>query len=119
MEIINCHKQEPFKTKDGSEIRKVLEPSNSSVKNQSLAEATIPPGESTDKHSHPKSEEIYYILSGNGTMQIEDETHDVEPHDGIAILPGKRHKLTNTGKTPLVLLCSCSPPYSHEDTVIM
>ena len=32
---------------------------------------------------------------------------------------GVAHKLWNTGEEPLVLLCCCSPPYSHDDTVLL
>ena len=38
--------------------------------------------------------------------------------DAIAILPGKKHKIWNTGDEPLRLLCCCAPCYEHEDTVI-
>lgn len=118
MEIVKSHSISPFTTKDGSQIRKILEPSNSSITNQSLAEATVLPGLSTLEHYHTTSEEIYYILKGSGIMQIEQETQSVTPFDGISVLPGKKHKITNTGKEPLVFLCCCSPPYKHDDTKI-
>jgi len=118
MEIINCHQTDPFTTKHGSQIRKILEPSNSSIKNQSVAEATLPPGKTTEEHYHPGSEEIYYILSGTGEIKVDNESAAVKPYDGIAILPGKRHQITNTGTTPLVFLCCCAPAYTHEDTII-
>ena len=38
--------------------------------------------------------------------------------DAVAILPGQRHKLWNTGSEVLRLLCCCAPAYEHEDTVI-
>ena len=38
--------------------------------------------------------------------------------DCAVIPPGAEHKLWNTGAEPLVLLCCCAPPYSHEDTVL-
>jgi mannose-6-phosphate isomerase-like protein (cupin superfamily) len=41
-----------------------------------------------------------------------------EPGDAIAIPPGKKHKLWNTGTETLRLLCCCAPAYEHEDTVI-
>ena len=43
---------EPFVTKDGSEIRELAgTPTGNSV-NQSLAEATVPPGADTEEHFH-------------------------------------------------------------------
>ena len=42
----------------------------------------------------------------------------LKPGDAIAIPPGKRHKIWNTGRETLKLLCCCAPPYEHNDTVI-
>jgi mannose-6-phosphate isomerase-like protein (cupin superfamily) len=71
MEIRKREEQEPFTTKDGSTIRSLLDLSNAPVKAQSLAEATLPPGASTERHYHKISEEFYYVLSGSGLMEIE------------------------------------------------
>jgi mannose-6-phosphate isomerase-like protein (cupin superfamily) len=119
VDIINHDQVNPFITKDSSEIREILAPANSPIQNQSLAEARLAPGMSTDEHFHPKSEEIYYILEGRGRMKIEAEVREVGPGDGIAILPEKRHKVWNIGQSDLVFLCCCSPAYSHYDTVIV
>jgi mannose-6-phosphate isomerase-like protein (cupin superfamily) len=105
-------------TKDGSEIRELLAYRNSGIRNQSLAEARLPQGAATDEHYHAKTEEIYYITAGTGRMRIETEYQDVKPGDAIAIPPGKRHKLWNTGDSDLRLLCCCAPAYEHSDTII-
>jgi mannose-6-phosphate isomerase-like protein (cupin superfamily) len=114
MEIVNRDKVKPFITKDSSEVREIL-----ALKNQSLAEARVALGEATLEHYHRSSEEIYYILEGKGRIKIEDEIEKVEQGDGIAIPPGKRHRIWSTGEGELVFLCCCSPPYSDEDTVMV
>ncbi|HEX3801168.1 MAG TPA: cupin domain-containing protein [Verrucomicrobiae bacterium] len=118
MDVKNISEAPPFITKDGSEIRELLAYRNSAVRNQSLAEARIPIGGSTQEHYHPRAEEIYFITAGTGRMRIEDETREVKTGDAIAILPGKKHKLWNTGSEVLKLLCCCSPGYEHSDTII-
>lgn len=118
MDIKNLAEVPPFTTKDGSEIRELLAHRNSAIRNQSLAEARLPVGASTQEHYHPKTEEIYYITHGTGRMKIESELRDVKPGDAIAIPPGKKHKLWNTGTEVLRLLCCCAPAYEHEDTII-
>ena len=118
MDLKNLDAVPAFTTKDGSEIRELLAHRNSLIRNQSLAEARLPVGGSTLEHFHLKTEEIYYITAGAGRMRIEDETRDVRPGDAIAIPPGKRHKIWNTGRETLKLLCCCAPPYEHNDTVI-
>jgi mannose-6-phosphate isomerase-like protein (cupin superfamily) len=118
MDIKNLNEAPSFITKDGSEIRELLAHRNSVIRNQSLAEARVPVGASTQEHYHAKTEEIYYITYGAGRIRIAGETRDVKPGDAIAIPPGSKHKLWNTGAEPLRLLCCCAPAYEHEDTVI-
>jgi mannose-6-phosphate isomerase-like protein (cupin superfamily) len=118
MDVVNLSAAPPFTTKDGSEIRELLAHRNSSIRNQSLAEARLPVGGATQDHFHPKAEEIYYITHGTGRMRIEGELREVGPGDAVAIPPGLKHKLWNTGAEPLRLLCCCAPGYEHDDTVI-
>jgi mannose-6-phosphate isomerase-like protein (cupin superfamily) len=118
MDIKNLADVPAFITKDGSEIRELLAHRNSDIRNQSLAEARLPVGASTQEHYHPKAEEIYYITHGVGRMRIEEQLCDVKPGDAIAISPGKKHKLWNIGTETLRLLCCCAPGYEHDDTVI-
>jgi mannose-6-phosphate isomerase-like protein (cupin superfamily) len=118
MDIKNLSDMQPFITKDGSEIRELLAYRNSVIRNQSLAEARIPVGGSTQEHYHPKTEEIYFITAGKGKMRIENETREVKVGDAIAIPPGQKHKIWNLGNETLTLLCCCAPAYEHSDTII-
>lgn len=118
MDIKNLSEAPPFTTKDGSEIRELLAHRNSAIRNQSLAEARLPGGGATQEHYHVRTEEIYYITQGAGRIRIDGETREVKPGDAIAILPGQKHKLWNTGTETLRLLCCCAPAYEHDDTVI-
>ena len=118
MDIHNLSKVPAFITKDGSEIRELLAYRNSVIRNQSLAEARLPVGAATQEHYHPKTEEIYYITHGTGRMRIESELRDVNEGDAIAIPPGLKHKLWNTGTETLRLLCCCAPAYENDDTII-
>jgi mannose-6-phosphate isomerase-like protein (cupin superfamily) len=118
MEKPNLEQLESFITADGSSIRELAGPSWTPARNQSLAEATVQPGGETAEHYHPRAEEIYYFVSGEGTMRLGDEQAPVRAGDCVVIAPGTRHKLFNAGTEPLVLLCCCAPAYSHDDTVM-
>jgi mannose-6-phosphate isomerase-like protein (cupin superfamily) len=118
MQIVNISRTRPFITKDNSEIREILSPGNSSLENQSLAEARVSPGKATIQHYHIKTEEIYYILQGRAEIIVEGEIKEVVEGDGIVILPGQKHKIWNTGDEDLVFLCCCSPSYGDKDTVL-
>lgn len=114
MEIRNRETQTPFTTKDGSTIRSLLDLSNAPVKQQSLAEATLPAGAATDRHYHKLSEEFYYLLAGRGLMEIDGGEREVGPGDAILIPAGAWHQIRAI--EPLRFLCCCAPPYAHEDT---
>jgi mannose-6-phosphate isomerase-like protein (cupin superfamily) len=119
MRIERLGRLEPFTTKDGSEIRELAGmPTGNSV-NQSLAEATVPPGAETHEHYHGVSEEIYFFTGGSGVMKLGDEEAEVSAGDTVVIPPGTPHGLRNTGAEPLKLLCCCAPAYSHEDTFLI
>jgi len=118
MEIVRRDSVPAFVAPDKAIIRELAASRNSSAKKQSLAEATIAVGDSVTEHYHKVTEEFYYILSGTGLMKINDEEEQVHPGDTVIILPGMRHKITNNGTVPLVLLACCSPEWTAEDQVL-
>ncbi len=118
MEVVRAEEREAYLTRDGSSVREIAGPAPGNAVKQSLAEATVPPGGETIEHLHRASEEIYRFASGSGRMRLGDGETEVSAGDVVVIPPGTRHKLWNTGAETLVVLCSCAPPYSHEDTVL-
>jgi mannose-6-phosphate isomerase-like protein (cupin superfamily) len=116
MEIRARDRAEAFTTKDGSTIRELLGPVTAPVANQSLAEATLEPGQETERHYHAASEEFYYVVEGQGEMEMDGERAAVGPGDAILIPPGARHQIRCEGSGRLRFLCCCAPPYTHEDT---
>jgi mannose-6-phosphate isomerase-like protein (cupin superfamily) len=118
MDVVNQQDAPPFVTADGSTIRELLAHRNSAIRKQSLAEARLAPGAATTPHHHAVTEEIYYILSGTADMTLGHETRPVGPGDAIAIPPGCRHTIRNTGSAELVFLCTCAPGYEHADTFL-
>ncbi|MEI8341401.1 MAG: cupin domain-containing protein [Verrucomicrobiota bacterium] len=114
MIVQNIEAQSPFTTKDGSSIRSILDSTNAPVQNQSLAEARVPASGSTQRHYHKLSEEFYFILEGEGELEIDGEIRRVGPGDCALIPPRAWH--TIRAQTALRFLCCCAPAYSHEDT---
>jgi mannose-6-phosphate isomerase-like protein (cupin superfamily) len=110
VEIRAYDRAEPFTTKDGSTIRELMRAAN-----QSLAEATLEPGQQTERHYHAASEELYYIVEGEAEMEIDNEHARVGPGDAILIPPGAWHQIT-AGGGEVRFLCCCAPGYQHADT---
>jgi mannose-6-phosphate isomerase-like protein (cupin superfamily) len=111
MDVQSVERVEPFVTKDGSTIRELH---HTDV--QSLAEATLEPGQATERHYHGVSEEIYFVLKGQGEMELDGETRFLRPGDAVLIPARAWHTLENNGTSELRILCCCAPPYSHDDT---
>jgi mannose-6-phosphate isomerase-like protein (cupin superfamily) len=116
MIVQQLENQSPFTTKDGSTIRSILDRTNAPVEKQSLAEASMTPGQSTDRHYHKLCEEFYFLLEGTAQMEIDGETCVVGPGDAILIPAGARHQIT--AQTKLRFLCCCAPPYDHADVYL-
>ncbi len=113
MKVSSLDAAEPFTTKDGSTIRELHH-----TEAQSLAEATLEPGEATERHYHRATEEIYFVLKGSGAMEVDGDTRRVRPGDAVLIPAGAWHTLENDGSSELRILCCCAPPYSHADTYL-
>jgi mannose-6-phosphate isomerase-like protein (cupin superfamily) len=109
MELSSLANAAPFTTKDGSTIRELHH-----TRAQSLAEASLPAGGRTERHRHARSEEIYFVLEGEGELEIDGERRRVSPGDAALIPPGARHQIAALSE--LRFLCACAPPYSHDDT---
>ncbi len=111
---------EPYVTRDGSTIREWAGPGYAAAASGlSLAEATVAPGGVTIEHLHRRSEELYLVTAGSGLLRVGEEERRVEAGDCVAIPPGTPHRLRNDGEVDMVVVCACSPPYSHEDTVLL
>ncbi len=106
-------------TKDGSEIRELMHPALHGNRNQSLAEATVPAGTRTLLHRHAITEELYHFTAGNGRMTLGPDQFEVAAGDTVCIPPGTPHCVEASATSPLILLCCCSPAYSHADTEIL
>ena len=65
--------------------------------------AQVAPGAQLLPHHH-EPEETYYIVSGQGEMEIEDESTAVGPGCAIYIPANARHAVRCTGSEPLVFV---------------
>ena len=57
-----------------------------------VSEFEVAGGGEVDPHQHP-THEFYYVTSGRGLMQIEDEEHEIVQGDLVHIPPNAVHSL--------------------------
>ncbi len=103
---------------DGTQLRELLHPDKQPIElRYSLAHATVPIGQTSIPHSL-KTSEVYYILSGCGEMNIDEEIQLVEPGDAIYIPPNARQFIYNCGTEPLVFICIVDPAWRKDDETV-
>lgn len=110
---------EEFIAGDNCALREILHPDKANLQlRYSLAHAVVKPGETTWKHQL-KTSEVYYILSGEGLMHINDETAPVQPGSTVYIPPMAAQCITNAGNNDLVFICIVDPAWREEDEVVL
>ncbi|MEO6613411.1 MAG: cupin domain-containing protein [Chitinophagaceae bacterium] len=78
----------------------------------SLAKARVNTGLRTELHILKDTDEMYYILSGTGEMEVGGELVGlVEPGDLVFIPRNISQRIKNTGDNDLLFLCICSPRF--------
>ena len=61
-----------------------------------MAVATIQPGGTIARHTHPYGHEISYVVAGGLTLEIDgQDPRTLKPGDGFYVQPGTPHSLKN------------------------
>jgi mannose-6-phosphate isomerase-like protein (cupin superfamily) len=91
----------------------IIEVSNSeNDPDVSIARARVEPGVTTAWHSLKEITERYYILEGEGLVEVGDlAPQKVTQGTSVLIPPDVRQRITNTGTTDLIFLAICSPRF--------
>ena len=74
----------------------------------------LEPGKGHERHTHPDSDEILFVIRGEGEQEVADETRDIEAGDMVFVPEGVEHGTVNTGWEPLLLLAVYAPPGPEE-----
>lgn len=104
---------------DWGQLSVVLGPQVNGAKTFSAAVVSVPPGQGHARHNHPGSEEIIYILEGQGEQMVEDETgqphtEQVRPGCCVFIPESRFHSTLNTGKGEMKIFVVYSPAGPEE-----
>jgi mannose-6-phosphate isomerase-like protein (cupin superfamily) len=78
------------------------------LKDQAVKEVSwlrLMPGDSIGYHPHVSNEDVYVIVSGEGSFKDKDgKDKPVKAGDITIVRKGESHGIANTGKEPLVIL---------------
>lgn len=107
---------EPLITPSGEIISELIGRGSGGQPNHSLARIVIPPGKSSVPHFHKVSQETYFILEGNGLIQVDGKEFSLTPGQACFIEPEEIHQIKNQGEEDLVFLAVCVPAWVPEDS---
>jgi mannose-6-phosphate isomerase-like protein (cupin superfamily) len=82
----------------------------------SVIQERMPPGTNEQLHYHERSQQVFYILSGTATFEVEGEMKTVEANQSIHIPPNTKHYILNNSDADLHFLV-ISEPKAHGDRV--
>jgi len=104
---------------EGTKIKQYFHPHNTlNGINYSIAQFTLEYGKKSKLHKISSSE-IYYILEGNGTLKINDESYRLEKDDSVYVPPNSKQYIENTGTVDLRFLCIVEPAWKAENEILL
>ena len=81
-----------------------------------LNQMLLRPGQRGRIHRHERQEEVYVVLSGRLTVEIEGAPHDLEAGELIRVAPGVRRRVLNLGPDLVsVLAVGGATPHEGRD----
>lgn len=79
---------------------------NKTLNNLVLSSTDLKAGQSTRGHSHPGQEEVYYFISGTGSMELGEDKFNVQGGDVVLVPDGVFHRVHNhSSTTPFYFVC--------------
>ena len=81
----------------------------------SIAHVCMEPHDASLHHVHHKTNETYFILSGEGVLYFGDRAMQVHDSAGLFLPSNTMHRLVNTEDAPLENLVVASPSFDPED----
>jgi oxalate decarboxylase/phosphoglucose isomerase-like protein (cupin superfamily) len=105
----------PTMSFDWGVIKPLVSTDNTDAPEVSLMHVVLLPGQGHERHNHPDSDEILYILSGEGEQMVDDsDTFAVGPGQAVFIPKGAFHSTVNTSWEPMTILAIYAPAGAEQ-----
>jgi mannose-6-phosphate isomerase-like protein (cupin superfamily) len=85
-------------------------------KNLGIIQEKVPAGKSEVKHYHNASRQFFFILEGEGTIELPEKIVKLAKNEGLEVPPKTMHKFINESDSDVIFLVISSPE-SHGDRV--
>jgi len=73
-----------------------------------VRDLTLYPGSSIGEHPHAGDDEIYFVISGAGTMVVDGEEQRISSGSVVLTLSSSSHGLRNDGEEDLRIFVACA-----------
>jgi mannose-6-phosphate isomerase-like protein (cupin superfamily) len=84
----------------------------------SVIQERMPPNTGEQLHYHQHAQQVFYILSGTATFEVNGDVQTVQANESIHITPNIHHCIFNNSHTDLHFLV-ISEPKSHGDRFLV
>jgi mannose-6-phosphate isomerase-like protein (cupin superfamily) len=85
-------------------IKRVLLPKGTIPHLTNFSQAVFLPQQVAPAHRHEQMVEVFFAVSGSGTITINETPHLLAMGTCVLVDAGELHEVANTGTVPLVLL---------------
>ncbi len=100
-------------TKENTNFRKVLYTGQHSQ----IVAMCIPVNQDIGEEVHPNTDQIIFIIDGEGEAIIDGEARRIGEHDVVFVPLGSKHNFQNVGDEDLKLFTVYAPPEHPDGTV--
>jgi len=76
----------------------------------------MPPGTSEQMHYHVHAQQVFYVLSGTATFEVDGKTIEVNAQESLHIPKGAKHRIMNNADEALVFIL-VSEPRAQNDRI--
>jgi mannose-6-phosphate isomerase-like protein (cupin superfamily)/N-acetylglutamate synthase-like GNAT family acetyltransferase len=85
----------------------------------SVIEERMPPGTSEQLHCHSKAQQVFYILSGTATFELNGIAETISAKESIHIPARTLHRISNHSSGDLSFLLISEPPAQNDRITIV
>ena len=76
----------------------------------SVIEERMPAGTSEERHRHQNVRQMFYVLEGELSMELEGEVLVLNKNEALEVAPGQAHQAMNRSEGDVGFLVVSSPP---------
>lgn len=84
-----------------------------------MKELIVFPGGRLSLQSHNHRSEMWYVVSGRGTMQYGEDFFTIDAHDVVEIEVGVKHRVENSSKIDVLIIVEVQHGTSFDENDIV